>query len=279
MIGAIIGDVVGSRFEFNNIHTKEFKLFDVMSTFTDDSVLTVATADVILNGGSYLKKYQKSYFNYPNRGWGGRFLSMASSGNLRPYDSFGNGSAMRVSPVGWVYDSYAETLEEAQRTAEVTHSHPEGIKGAQAIAGAIYWARQGATKAQIMDHVTNVGYDLSKPLSAFPSTFDETCQGTIPLCMAIFDQATDYEDAVRSAIAQGGDVDTTACIVGGMAEAFYGQPSEDLIKEAYGRMPDEMCETVTKFLKKYCYKDFVEPSVTMGKAEKLQDAFRSLWSS
>jgi ADP-ribosylglycohydrolase len=249
-----------------------------MNTFTDDTVLAVATADVIMEGGSFLKKYQTSYFKYPNRGWGGMFHVMARAGNLRPYNSFGNGSAMRVSPCGWAYKSLKDTLDAAEQTAMVTHNHPEGIKGAQAIAGAIYLARNNMDKSQISDFVRDLGYAIPL-LEDCSNQFDETCQGTIPLCMALFNESEDFEHAIRMTIAHGGDCDTTACIVGGIAEAYYGKPPEYMIDEVWSRLPDEMRRTVAKFVKTYCYNDFEEPTVKMNDESKLMDAFRSLFSN
>ena len=272
MLGAIIGDIVGSRYEFNNISHKDFEFFHPTSTFTDDTVLTAATADVLVNGGDYLKKYQSAYFDNPNRGWGGHFLKLASSGNLKPYGSYGNGSAMRVSPVGWAFDDIRSILREARATAEVTHDHPEGIKGAQAIAAAIFFARHGATKADILDEVSQMGYDLIS-LSDWTREFNETCQGTIPLCMAIFNESDSYEDCIRTAIAAGGDCDTTACIAGGIAEAFYGKPSDEMIEKAYQVLPTDMGRKVTAFVQKYVYKDFLAPDANMTDEQKLQDAF------
>ena len=276
MIGAIIGDIVGSRFEFNNIHNKDFKLFHIASTFTDDTVLTVATADALMNDGDFLRKYQRSYFEHPNRGWGGRFETMAKAGNLRPYDSFGNGSAMRVSPCGWAFDTLEETLDSAEKTASVTHNHHEGIKGAKAIAGAIWMARNRLDKCYILDFVKELGYELPS-VSECSTELKGTCQDTIPICMALFNETENFEDAIRTTIARGGDCDTTACIVGGMAEAYYGKPPQEMIDEAYKRLSNDMRRTVVAFIKKYCYNDFEEPK--MDKQEQLQDMFRSLWSN
>jgi ADP-ribosylglycohydrolase len=257
MIGSIIGDVVGSRFEFENTDDLNFELFSETSTFTDDTVLTVATADVIMFGGDFLESYQKAFNNHSNRGWGGTFRSIASKGLLAPYNSFGNGSAMRVSPCGWVCDNIDDTIILAKETAIVTHDHAEGIKGAQAVAMAIYFARNGKDKKEIMDAVSELGYDLSKPLNEFDRSFDVTCQGTIPICMASFNETNDFEEAIRVTVAQGGDCDTNACIVGGIAEAFYGMPPKYMIEETLNRLPIEMQFTVCKFVEKFCYNSFV----------------------
>ncbi len=264
MIGAIAGDIIGSRYEFHNISNDDFPLFEKKSTFTDDSVLTVATADVILDNAQYDKYYYDYATSFPNRGYGGRFGQMLRMGALKPYNSYGNGSAMRVSPIGWVYDLYADgeyvkALEEAKRSAECTHDHPEGIKGAQAVVSAIYFARSQASKEDIKKVVELLGYDLSKKSSELGRTFDETCQGTIPKCMAIFLETDDYESSIRKSIAMGGDVDTIACIVGGISQAYYGMPSREIVEEVYRKLPVHMAKIITKFTQKYIDSGFVEP--------------------
>jgi ADP-ribosylglycohydrolase len=260
MIGAIIGDIVGSVYEFNNIATEDFSLFSRKSTFTDDTVLTVATADTILDKAQYSQYYLDYAQAFPNRGWGGNFQKMVRTGKLTPYNSYGNGSAMRVSPVGWVYDTYEQTLEEAQKSAECTHSHSEGIKGAQAIAASVWLARTGKGKDDIAGAIKKLGYEIL-PLSEFGRTFDESCQGTIPKCMAIFLNTNDYEGAIKKSIAMGGDVDTIACIVGGIAQAFYGMPSREIVEEAYVRLPKHLAKVTTAFTQKYIDPNFVEPQI------------------
>lgn len=256
MIGSIIGDIVGSKYE----STKQvdvvydFDLFSESNVFTDDTILTVATADAILHNSDFAKYYQKWFDLYRNSGWGGMFREKASKGDLKPYGSYGNGSAMRVSPCGWVCSSYEDTLKLAKKTAIVTHDHEEGIKGAMAVAGAIYLARNGYNKQNIIDKISEIGYDLQKPLEEFDKQFDATCQGTVPICMAIFKESNSFEECIRRAIVQGGDCDTNACIVGGIAEAFYGCPSVDMIENAFLRLDEEMLKIVIVFLKKYCYK-------------------------
>ena len=268
MIGSIIGDVIGSVFEFNNIDNENFELFGPKSTFTDDSVLTVATADVILNGVDYGKWYLTYAQAYPGRGWGGAFLQMISTGQLLPYNSYGNGSAMRVSPIGWAFDSAEKVLAEAKRSAECSHNHEEGIKGAQATALAVFLARNGANKERIRSEISALGYDLSKDLKSFDRSFDETCPGTLPKCFAIFFETSSYEHAIRTSIARGGDVDTIACIVGGIAQAYYGMPPREMVEMAYQKMSPVMGYVTTDFTKRYVDKDFVEPII-----ERIQETY------
>jgi len=233
--GAIIGDTVGSTFEFANLRVrdgepyrprKDFELFHPKSTFTDDSVLTVATADVLLSGSDYAEAYRRYGLAYPGRGYGGRFTTWLASEDPRPYNSFGNGSAMRVSPVGWWFDTLKETLAEAARSAVVTHNHPEGIKGAQVTAGSIYIARTGGSKADVKRFAEGMGYSLDFSLDSIrPSyAFDETCMGTVPPAIKCVLEGQDYEDVIRLAISLGGDSDTLAAIAGGIAEAFFQIP-------------------------------------------------------
>jgi ADP-ribosylglycohydrolase len=247
MIGAIAGDVIGSSYEFFRIKSKDFPLFDDRRFFTDDSVLTVAVADVILHGGSYAERFQHYYRKYPDRGYGGFFHQWAQSPEPRPYGSFGNGSAMRVSPVGYAFDDLATVLAEAKGSAEVTHNHPEGIKGAQAIAAAIFLARCARSKDDIRSYVEQTfGYDLAQSLDVIRPgyEFDETCQGTVPAALLAFLESSDFEDAVRNAVSLGGDSDTLACITGGVAEAFYGGVPLSIKEQTLARLdPDLRCIT------------------------------------
>ncbi len=227
MLGAIAGDIIGSVYEFANIKTKAFPLFAEACEFTDDTILSVAIADVLLNGGDYVTAFKQYYRRYPApRGrYGKRFCEWASSAATEPYNSWGNGSAMRVSPVGFAGTELAAVLQEAKCTAAVTHNHPEGVKGAQAVAAAVWLARQGEAKAAIQTYIeTSFGYDLSFTLDAIRPTyrFDVSCQGSVPQAIRAFLESTDFEDAIRNAISIGGDSDTIACIAGGIAEAFYG---------------------------------------------------------
>jgi ADP-ribosylglycohydrolase len=242
MIGAIIGDIVGSVYEWHNIKTKDFPLFREDCFFTDDTVMTIAVAEGLMNGGKRddfidaMKKYGRMY---PNAGYGGHFSVWLQSDNREPYYSFGNGSAMRVSPVGFWMEPSWDAIESVQtlaaRTAEVTHNHPEGIKGAQATADAILimrLARQSggdveAYKKRLRSFLAErFGYDLNRSLDEIRPdySFDVSCQGSVPQAVIAFLESTDFEDAIRNAISLGGDSDTLAAITGGIAEAAYGIP-------------------------------------------------------
>ena len=233
MTGAIIGDIVGSRFEFDNYKSKDFTLFTPRSFFTDDTVMTLAVAQALSKykeitdyeafKRTLIKCMHDLGSNYMDCGYGGRFYSWIKSKSTLPYNSYGNGSAMRVSPVG----RYAKSLSEAERlakaTAEVTHNHPEGIKGAVSVAGAIYLARTGSTMEQIKEYVKGyytIDFTLDEIRPEY--SFNETCQGTVPQAFQAFFEATSFEDAIRNAISIGGDSDTLAAITGSVAEAFFG---------------------------------------------------------
>lgn len=248
MLGAIAGDIIGSVYEHNNIKSVDFPLFSPGSIFTDDTVLTVAVADCILNGGTYQDKFQEYYALYPDAGYGASFHVWASAIKPMPYNSWGNGSAMRVSPVGYANDTLEEVLEEARDSAAVTHNHPEGIKGAQAVATSIFLARSGGNKADIRQYVTEkFGYDLSLPLDTIREyyTFDISCQGSVPQAISAFLESEDFEDAVRKAVSIGGDSDTIACIAGGIGQAYYkGVP--DWISELVFAILDDRLGTITR---------------------------------
>lgn len=266
MVGSIIGDIVGSIYEFCNIKTKEFQLFQENMDFTDDSILTLATAEWLLEGGNVADYYLKyaSENPYPMGGYGGMFVQWihrASRGFVNPYNSCGNGSAMRVSPVGWAFQSKEKTLEMAQRSAECTHNHPEGIKGAQATAMCIYMARNGAAKAEIREAVTrDFGYDLTMTVDEIRPRYSwqgldgvgngATCQGSVPQAIICVLDAVDFEDAIRNAISIGGDSDTIGCITGGIAEALYGIP-RDTYEKGLGYLPDEYRNLVCRFEQKF----------------------------
>jgi len=235
MIGAIIGDIVGSVYEWNNIKTKDFPLFSPGCFFTDDTVMTLAIAEGLINGGSAedftaaIKKYGRLH---PDSGYGGRFGSWLFSDDINPYNSWGNGSAMRVSPVAWAFDILSEVEKYAEISAAVTHNHPEGIKGAQATAAAIFLARKGKTKEEIKAYIENkYGYNLNRSLDEIRPNyrFNESCQETVPEAIIAFLESVDFEDAIRNAISLGGDSDTLAAITGSIAEAAYCIPKE--IKE------------------------------------------------
>ena len=225
MIGAIAGDIIGSVYEANPIKNTSFPLFSAHSKFTDDTVLTVAVAFSILNDVDYASSIKNFGLKYPYAGYGGSFYRWLHSAENKPYYSWGNGSAMRVSPVGFAFDTIDTVLEEAEHTAQISHNHPEGVKGAQATALAVFIARTTQDKNLIKREVEHrFGYDLNRTLEDIrPSyRFDVSCQGTVPQAIIAFLESTSYEDAVRNAISLGGDSDTLACITGGIAEAYYG---------------------------------------------------------
>lgn len=252
MLGAIAGDIIGSRFEHHNIRTKEFQLFDGRCRFTDDTVHTVALADALLSGRSYGVLLKEYFHAYPDAGYGSRFRQWAGGPSLEPYGSFGNGSAMRVSPVGWRFGTLETVLAEARKSAEVTHNHAEGIKGAQAAAAAIFLARQQADKAFIRRYVEReFAYDLGRRLDDIRPTyrFDVSCQGSVPEAIIAFLESTDYEDAVRNAISIGGDSDTLACITGSIAEAYYGGVPSALAEKVWTYLDDRLAGVVRLFLR------------------------------
>lgn len=223
MIGAIAGDIIGSVYEHRPIKTKDFPLFDDRCTFTDDTVLTVAVAEAILSGGPYVDSVRRIGRRYPYAGYGGSFSRWLHSDDSEPYNSWGNGSAMRVSPVGFAFSTENEVLRQARMTAEITHNHPEGIKGAQATALAIYLARTGRNKESNRARIRDLfAYDLDRTVDDIRPfyCFDISCQGTVPEAMIAFLDSNSYEDAVRNAISLGGDSDTLACITGGVAEGL-----------------------------------------------------------
>jgi ADP-ribosylglycohydrolase len=254
ILGAVIGDIVGSVFEWNNVKTTAFEMFGAGKDFTDDSVLTFATMDCILQGGDYARFYQDYARRFPQRGYGGHFSAWIHHPDPKPYNSYGNGSAMRVSPVGWAYDTLEEVLAQAKRSAEVTHNHPEGIKGAQATAAAIFLARTGSTKEEIKSYIGETfAYNLNRRLDEIRPTytFDVTCQGSVPEAIIAFLESSDYESAIRLAISIGGDSDTLACITGGIAEAFYREIPEWIMEKALLLLPSGIMEVIVKFSEHY----------------------------
>ena len=254
MIGAIAGDIIGSVYEGYGIKTTEFELFSSESTFTDDTVLTVAVADCILNGKSYAATLKEYGREYPYAGYGGRFRMWLLSDSSQPYNSFGNGSAMRVSPVGFAFTSLDEVLREAEKSAAVTHNHPEGIKGAQAVAASIFLAREGESKGKIKKYVEgNVGYNLHQALDEIRPyySFNETCQGSVPQSIIAFLESETYEDAIRKAISIGGDSDTIACIAGGIAQAYYKEIPDYIIKEVKEILDPDLLNIVDLFNERY----------------------------
>lgn len=262
MIGSIIGDIVGSVYEFtpHNIKTKEFELFSPVGSYTDDSILTVATADWILHGGDvahYYAKYAEKY-PWPMGGYGGRFKLWAvrtiMKNDYRPYNSCGNGSAMRVGPVGWAFDTKEEVLAKAKESAECTHNHPEGIKGAQATALAIMMARQKCGKEEIRTEIEKLfDYDLQFTCDGIRPTYEwgGTCQDSVPQAIVAFLDGEDFEDCIRNAISIGGDSDTIGCITGSIAEAYYGVP-DDIRDKAMDYLPEEFLGIIEEFENIYC---------------------------
>jgi ADP-ribosylglycohydrolase len=254
MIGAIAGDIIGSVHEFGRTKTKDFPLFTPDSTFTDDSVLTIAIAQAILTDGDYKKAVLTFGRRYPDAGYGGFFQGWLRSPDPRPYNSFGNGSAMRVSPVGFAFDTEEAVLREAARTAEFTHNHPEGVKGAQATALAIFLARTEWDKDLIREEIsTRFGYDLDRTCDGIRPGygFDETCQRTVPEAIVAFLDSNSYEDAVRNAVSLGGDADTLACITGGIAEAFYGPVPSAVRRKVREVLTSELWDVAADFCERY----------------------------
>ena len=264
MIGAIIGDIVGSRFEWHNIKSKDFDLFTGSCRPTDDSVMTVAIAKAILDcDGDFTKLEQHAVSAmqqigrpHPRCGYGGNFRRWMYSDDPKPYGSFGNGSAMRVSACGWAGKTLEEVLGLAEKVTVTTHDHPEGVKGAQAVAASIFLARTGASKEEIGTHIRENYYDIDFTLDAIRDayTFDVTCQGSVPQAIEAFLESTDFEDAIRNAVSIGGDSDTIAAITGSIAGAYYGVPTvlrlqAELILRSYD---SRMAEILKAFEERYC---------------------------
>lgn len=250
MLGAIAGDIIGSVYEACPLKSTQFPLFSKYSTFTDDTVLTVAVAYAILEDVDYASALKSFGKKYPHAGYGISFYHWIFSSSTAPYNSWGNGSAMRVSPVGFAYDSLEEVLREAEKSASVTHNHPEGIKGAQATALAIFLARTGSSKEVIKEEIQGrFGYNLERTLDRIRPfySFDVSCQGSVPESIICFLEARDFEEAVRNAVSLGGDSDTQACIAGGIAQAFFGGVPDDIAMEVRRRLPEEFLSIIEKF--------------------------------
>jgi len=293
MLGAVFGDIAGSIYEFNNIKTTEFDLLGPDTTYTDDTILTIAVAEWLLKDElskerlaliicQYVKKYP-----HPVGSYGMRFIQWAHGDISKPYNSWGNGSAMRVSSIGWAFNSLVKTEEVAKLSAEITHNHPEGIKGAQATVAAIYLARTMATKKEIKSYIeTTYGYDLSRTCDEIRPVYDfnESCQDTVPEAIIAFLDSVDFESAIRLAVSLGGDSDTLACITGGIAEAFYGmhcsipetlESITDNIffsEKAMAKLPKDLSGVVTDFYdtfvkknKQFCGKN--ESATVWGKID------------
>ncbi len=267
MYGAILGDIIGSAFEFDHHNYKgtDFPLLDQARVFTDDTVMTVAVAHALMDWGSVpsfergdetlsaLLRLSLDYYGhlYPHAGYGGRFRAWLLGTDKRPYSSYGNGSAMRVSSAGWLFGSLEETLHAATLSAAVTHDHPEGIKGARAVAGAVYLARTGEPKERIRAFLTEeIGYALDFTLDEIRPDyrFDVSCQGSVPQAMEAFLESTDFENAVRLAVSLGGDSDTIGCMCGAVAEAFYGIP-EEIARQGRSYLDEALSSQLERFRK------------------------------
>ena len=260
MYGAILGDMIGSPFEFNRGNkTKEFPLFSKRSTYTDDTVMTLAVADAFLDAppdaaeewiyNRLVRGLQRWGKKYPHAGYGGRFRWWLGSNNPEPYNSFGNGSAMRVSSVAWLYNDLDSVRKAARLSAEITHNHPEGIKGAEATAAAIFLARTGHSKEEIKTYIEEYfGYNLSRACDEIRPTYChvESCQETVPEAITAFLEGDSFEDVIRTAVSLGGDCDTLTAIAGSIAEGFYGVP-ESLKKECRDRLPADLRAVLKRF--------------------------------
>ena len=284
MYGALLGDMIGAPYEFDRGNkSKEFPLFCENSRFTDDSVMTIAVAEALLNSrfldddsiwAALIKSMRKWGKKYPDAGYGRKFLCWLREKDPKPYGSCGNGSAMRVSAAGWLFDTLEETREKARLTAEVTHDHPEGIKGAEAASGAIFLARTGRSKEEIRDYIVQeFGYDLSRTCDQIrPSYYhNESCQKTVPEAITAFLEGTDFEDVIRTAVSLGGDCDTLTCIAGSIAEAFYGVPAI-LKAECKRRLPEDMAYVLGRFdiSREHSHDDF--PGDTLSGSSIIDEA-------
>lgn len=261
MYGAILGDMIGAPFEFDRgDKTKDFPLFCENSQFTDDTIMTIAVAEALMDTlgkdddairAALVRSMQKWGHRYPHAGYGVRFDGWLYVTDPQPYNSFGNGSAMRVCPVGWLFDNLEETRRVARLTAEVTHNHPEGIKGAEATASAIFMARNHASKGQIKAFIEQeFHYDLSRTCDEIRPDYHhvESCQETVPEAITAFLEGTDFEDVIRTAVSLGGDCDTLTCIAGSIAEAFYSVP-EEMVRTCRQRLSEDILQVVDRFQK------------------------------
>lgn len=258
MLGAIVGDIVGSVYEFNSIKTTDFPFWSPMATFTDDTVMTIACADALMQTAGQSPKNVRSaviermqYWGnkYLNAGYGSRFEAWLKESDPQPYHSWGNGSAMRVSAAGWLYPTIQKTTDHARYTAEVTHDHPEGIKGAESLAAAVFMLRNGKSKTEVKNYIRGVyGYDFLFTLDDIRPHygFDVSCRGSVPQAFVSFFESNDFESCIRNAVSLGGDSDTLAAMAGSLAEAHYGVPEEIGIK-ALSYLDEEMKEVYHKF--------------------------------
>lgn len=250
LLGAIAGDIIGVPYEHHTCGNLDFQLFTPRSHFSDDSVLTLAIADAIMNDRDYKAAIRNFGRRYPHAGYGRWFKGWLYADDPQPYDSYGNGSAMRVSAIGWAFDSVDDVMAEAEASAAVTHNHPEGIKGAQAVALAIYLARIGSSKTEIREEVAyRFGYDLNQTVDQIQPTYrwSVTCQGSVPESIVAFLDSTDYEDAVRKVVFLRGDADTMAAIAGSIAEAYYGGVPAEIASEVESRLPPDLWQVVKDF--------------------------------
>ena len=254
MIGAIAGDIAGSLYEFHPQKREDIPLFTSKSFFTDDTVMTIAAAQALLENKPYGECFQAFGKRHPYAGYGGMFAQWLLSPDPKPYNSFGNGSAMRVAAIGWAFDSVGEVLAEAEKSAAPTHNHPEGIKGAQAAALAILMARQGSIKEEIRAEISRrFDYDLSRTVESIRPgySFNEICQQTVPEAIIAFLDAGSFEDTLRKAISLGGDADTLACIAGGIAEAFYAGVPQSVLEIVKTRLSPDLLEITEQFRSRY----------------------------
>ncbi len=276
LIGAIAGDTIGSIYEFNNTKRTDFELLQPSMNYTDDSLMTLAVADWLLNRNpqdddahllTNTMRYWANKYPCPMGGYGGGFHRWLLSPSPKPYNSWGNGSAMRVSAVGYAANTLEEALQLAEASAAITHNHPEGIKGAQATATAIFMARTGSSKEEIRDYVEHhFGYNLHRTCDEIRPTyqFEESCQGTVPEAMVAFFDSHDFESAMRLAVSLGGDSDTLACITGGIAAAYYNDIPQSIVDFVVNNLPTDLIEVVNRFCTRYGYKTLAKPSRHRG---------------
>ncbi|MHB8882950.1 MAG: ADP-ribosylglycohydrolase family protein [Thermodesulfovibrionales bacterium] len=266
MLGAIAGDIIGSVYESVRTKRKDFRLFTPFSIYTDDTVLTIAVADALLNGKDYGRTIKSYARRHPLRGYGPKFTLWMLSPSMQPYNSLGNGSAMRVSPVAHAFRTEKEVLDQARLSAECTHNHPEGIKGAQATALAIFMARNGAGKQEVREAISGrFGYDLSRRLEDIRPGYrmDLTCPGSVPEALIAFLESDSFEDAIRNAVSLGGDADTQAAIAGAVAEAFYGHIPAEILSGITKRLNKGFKKTIIEFYKRFGTDQMVEQLLSL----------------
>ena len=255
IIGSIAGDIIGSTYEWNNVKKTSINLFTSVSDFTDDTVLTVAVADCLLHKKDFATTLQRYGRQFYGKGYGAHFKKWVQSDKPIPYNSCSNGSAMRVSPIGFAYNNLEKVIKVAKQSAEITHDHPEGIKGAQAIAAAVFLAKIGKSKQEIKQYIESTFlYNLNFTLDSIRPTycFDISCQGSVPQAIVAFLESSDYENAIRLAISIGGDSDTIACMTGGIAAAYYKNIPSEIIEFVNSKIPDEFIDIINKFEIKFC---------------------------